>query len=75
MSLYIYITILNYITNATACFGASALSSESFDTVFAKVINFFSANNNKKYYNLIRNQLPQSFSRLGNSTLWAVTGT
>jgi len=34
--MYIYIYI--YITNASTCFGASAPSSEIFDTVFAKVI-------------------------------------
>ena len=27
------------------------------------------------YLSLFRNQLPQSFSQLGNGTLWAVTGT
>ena len=34
----IYIKILDYITNAATCFGASALSSESFDIPFAEVI-------------------------------------
>jgi len=36
--LYIYTTTLNYITSALTCFGASAPYSESFDIVFAKVI-------------------------------------
>ena len=35
-----HITILNYITNAPTCFGASAPSSESFDIVFAEVTKY-----------------------------------
>jgi hypothetical protein len=37
MHTYINIKILNYITKAPTCFGASAPSSGSFDIVFAKV--------------------------------------
>ena len=37
---YIHITILNHITNAPICFGASATSSGSFDIVFAEVIKY-----------------------------------
>jgi hypothetical protein len=37
---YIYIKILNYITNASTCFGVSALFSGSFDIAFAKVIKY-----------------------------------
>ena len=36
----LYIYILNYITNAATCFGASAPSSGRFDIVFAKVIKY-----------------------------------
>jgi hypothetical protein len=36
----IYITTLNYITNAATCFGASAPSSGSFDIAFVKVIKY-----------------------------------
>jgi len=35
---HIHIKILDNITNAPTCFGASALSSGSFDIAFAKVI-------------------------------------
>jgi hypothetical protein len=35
---HIYNKILNYITNAPTCFGASAPSAGSFDIVFAEVI-------------------------------------
>jgi len=38
--MYIYIKILNYITNAPTCFSASAPSSGSFDIVFAKIIKY-----------------------------------
>jgi hypothetical protein len=34
-----YFKILNYITDAPTCFGASAPSSGSFDIAFGKVIN------------------------------------
>jgi SUMO ligase MMS21 Smc5/6 complex component len=37
---HIYIKILNYITNAPTCFGASAPSSGSFDVAFVKVIKY-----------------------------------
>jgi hypothetical protein len=37
---YIYITILNDITNAPTCFGAFAPPSGSFDIVFAKIIKY-----------------------------------
>jgi hypothetical protein len=37
---YIYIYILNYITNAPTCFSASAPSYGSFDIVFANVIKY-----------------------------------
>jgi hypothetical protein len=36
----VYNKISNYITNAPTCFGASALSSGSFDIAFAKVIKY-----------------------------------
>ena len=36
--IYIYIYSKNYITNAPACFGASASSSRSLCIVFGKVI-------------------------------------
>jgi hypothetical protein len=36
-----YIKILNYITNAPTCFSFSALSSESFDIAFAKVVKYY----------------------------------
>jgi hypothetical protein len=35
--MYIYITTLNYITNAPTCFGASAPSAGSFDIAFVKL--------------------------------------
>jgi SUMO ligase MMS21 Smc5/6 complex component len=35
-----YIEMLNYITDAPTCFGASASSSRSFDTAFAKLIKY-----------------------------------
>jgi len=38
--IYIYFTILNDITNAPTCFGASAPSSGSSDTVFAKFLKY-----------------------------------
>ena len=38
--IYMCIKILIYITNASACFGASALSSGSFDIAFVKVIKY-----------------------------------
>jgi len=37
--MHIYI-VLNYITNAPTCLGASAPSSGSFDIAFAKVIKY-----------------------------------
>jgi len=39
-TMHIYIKILNYITDAPTCFGASAPSSRSFDIVFATVIKY-----------------------------------
>jgi len=42
-----YIRILDYITNAPKCFGASAPSSGNFDIVFAKVIEY------ENYYNYV----------------------
>jgi hypothetical protein len=36
---FIYIYILNYITNAPTCFGATAPSSGNVDVAFAKAIN------------------------------------
>jgi len=36
----VYITILNYITNAPTYFGASAPSAGRFDIAFAKVIKY-----------------------------------
>ena len=35
--IFVYITALNYITNAPTCFNASAPSSGSFDIAFAEV--------------------------------------
>ena len=40
MHMYIYIYILNYITNDPTCFDASAPSSGSFDIEFSKVIDY-----------------------------------
>jgi len=37
----VYIKTLNYIINAPTCFGASALSSGSYDIAFAKVIKCY----------------------------------
>jgi hypothetical protein len=39
-NVHIYIEILNYITNAPTCFGASAPSYGSFHIAFAKVIKY-----------------------------------
>ena len=38
---YVCVTILNYITNAATCFGASAPSSVNFHIVLAKVIKYY----------------------------------
>ena len=46
--MHIYIKILNYITHAVTCFGASAPSSGNFDIVFAKVIKY------SNYWNYIK---------------------
>jgi hypothetical protein len=40
MHIYIYIKVLNYITNAPTCFSSSAPSSGSFDIAFAEVIKY-----------------------------------
>ena len=52
MHIYIYIyTILNYIINAPKFFGASVLSSGSFDVVFVKVIQYYN------YLNYVTQQM------------------
>ena len=38
----VYIKTLNYITNASTCFGASAPPTESFNVASAKVIKYYS---------------------------------
>ena len=37
---FVYINILNYITNCPTCFGVLAPSSGSFDVAFAKVMKY-----------------------------------